>query len=79
RNSFQHGAPRQLVIGLTEHTEWTKHADGSFSWGIGTQDPIKLKEIIPHLKKAHHDLLRAQEAIIELTKEWESAVPIAVV
>jgi len=74
RNSFQHGAPRQLVIGLTEHTEWTKHTDGSFSWGIGTQDPIRLNEIIPHLKRTHDDLLTAHEALVELSKEWESSV-----
>lgn len=74
RNSFQHGAPRQLVIGLTEHTEWVQHADGTLSWGIGTQEPIKLNEIIPHLKRAHHDLLKAHEALIALAKEWESSV-----
>lgn len=74
RNSFQHGAPRQLVIGLTEHTEWTKHADGSISWGIGTQEPIKLNEIIPYLKSAHEDLLKAHDALVELSKEWESSV-----
>jgi hypothetical protein len=74
RNNFQHGAPRQLVIGLTEHIKWIQYDDGTFSWGIGTQEPIKPGEIIPHLKSAHHDLLKAHEALIELVKEWESAV-----
>ncbi|MCD9085202.1 hypothetical protein [Stenotrophomonas sp. SY1] len=75
RNNFQHGAPRQLVVGLTKHTEWVKKDDGTFAWGIGTKQPITLREIIPHLKSAHDNLLQALESFVRLAGEWEASFP----
>ncbi|MBO9859135.1 MULTISPECIES: hypothetical protein [Xanthomonas] len=75
RNDYQHGAPRSLIIGVTTRTTWIDHGDGNLGWGIGNEDPIRLKEIIPHLKSAHSKALKALDAFHELSKEWAAAMP----
>ncbi|WP_045728094.1 hypothetical protein [Xanthomonas sp. GPE 39] len=75
RNDYQHGSPRSLIIGVTTRTTWIGHGDGSRGWGIGTEDPIRLKEIIPHLKSAHSRSLKALDVFHELSKEWVAAMP----
>ncbi|MCW0411080.1 hypothetical protein NG831_05655 [Xanthomonas sacchari] len=75
RNDYQHGAPRSLIIGITTRTTWIDQGEGKLGWGISNEDPIKLREIIPHLKSAHSKALKALDAFHELSKEWAAAMP----
>lgn len=75
RNDYQHGAPRSLVIGITTRTTWIDQGDGKIGWGVSNEDPIKLREIIPHLKNAHVRALKALRAFHKLSQEWVAAMP----